>query len=227
MLLAEPARSRASGSARARQVGRAAPRRLPRDLRRGHREAARAGRGRRARSRASTRSSSRTAARSTRSSRAGYFPSALSVTHGARKTPHVAMIGGERRSALAVMLVLLVHARLGPRRGGDRRHAPQHGRVRRDDLVRRCRRCRSSCCAGDFPHIARPYRSPLGVPGAVATVAIALVTLVLPAPPTRSTAAACSGSRSGSRSASPTSRCVGRNHLVLSPEEEFAVKAAR
>ena len=30
-------------------------------------------------------------------SRAGYFPSGLSVTHGSRKTPHVAMIARERR----------------------------------------------------------------------------------------------------------------------------------
>ena len=37
-------------------------------------------------------------------SRAGYFPTFLSVTHGTRKTPHIAMIGG----ALVGLTIMLV-----------------------------------------------------------------------------------------------------------------------
>jgi ethanolamine permease len=74
-----------------------------------------------------------------------------------------------------------------------------------------------------FPKIERPYRSPLGVAGAALTVVIALVTL-------------------GFQLADPLYRtgvigvaiwyalailyfaAYGRKTLVLSPEEEFAVK---
>ena len=74
----------------------------------------------------------------------------------------------------------------------------------------------------NFPHIERPYKSPLGVPGAVATLLIALVTIYF-------------------QLTDPVYRggvlwvavwfaigiayfaAVGRNRLILSPEEEFAM----
>ena len=78
-----------------------------------------------------------------------------------------------------------------------------------------------------LPEIARPYRSPLGIPGAVVALVISLVTL-------------------GSLFASdPIYRAVaiaallwvalglvyfavwGRHRLVKSPEEDFALRAAR
>ena len=109
-------------------------------------------------------------------SRAGYYPRALSLTHGSRKTPHVALFGG---AALGLALILACWFALGAEagRGGDRRHPAQHGRVRRDDLVRASRGSSFILLRRRLPDIERPYRSPLGVPGAAATVAIALVTL--------------------------------------------------
>jgi ethanolamine permease len=67
-------------------------------------------------------------------SRAGYFPSFLSVTHGTRKTPHLALIGrrGHRSRGDADHLVL---GRVGGRRGRHRRHTAQHGGCGRDARI--------------------------------------------------------------------------------------------
>ena len=67
-------------------------------------------------------------------SRAGYFPTDLSVTHGGYKTPHVAMIVGAL-VALAVMFAVWFGVGSEKRRGHHRRHAPQHGGVRGDVLL--------------------------------------------------------------------------------------------
>ena len=77
-------------------------------------------------------------------SRAGYFPPALSVTHPNYKTPHVAMIAGAL-VGLGVMLMIWFAAAASARRSwrdiiGS--SAAQHGGVRRDALLHRCRRCR-------------------------------------------------------------------------------------
>ena len=37
--------------------------------------------------------------------------------------------------------------------------------------------CRSSCCARTCRTIIRPYRSPIGIPGALVTIVVAVVTL--------------------------------------------------
>lgn len=152
-------------------------------------------------------------------SRAGYFPPALSLTHGTRKTPHVAMVAGSL-VALAVMFVLWTT--LGAERGaavigGTLLNMAVFGAMfsyimqALSFILLRQRR----------PDIARPYRSPLGVPGAVLTIAIALVTLYF-------------------QLSDPVYRggvlwvalwfavgiayfaLVGRKRLILSPEEEFA-----
>lgn len=156
-------------------------------------------------------------------SRAGYFPVALSLTHGTRKTPHVAMVVGSL-VALAVMFVLWTA--LGAERGaavigGTLLNMAVFGamfsyimQALSFILLRRRR-----------PEIARPYRSPLGVPGAALTIAIAVVTLYF-------------------QLSDPVYRTgvlwvalwyaigiayfalVGRKRLILSPEEEFALGRA-
>src|SRR5215218_9605455 len=108
-------------------------------------------------------------------SRAGYFPTFLSVTHGTRKTPHVAMITGAL-VGLAVMLAVWfgVGAEWGSAViGGTLLNMAVFGAMFSYImqgvafiLLRR-----------DRPNIERPYRSPLGVPGAAATIGIAAVTL--------------------------------------------------
>jgi ethanolamine permease len=74
----------------------------------------------------------------------------------------------------------------------------------------------------NMPNIERPYRSPLGVPGAAATVLIAVVTLYfqLQDPVYRAGVYAALG---WYLAGILYFALVGRHKLVLSPEEEFAL----
>jgi ethanolamine permease len=153
-------------------------------------------------------------------SRAGYFPPGLSVTHGSRKTPHFAMM-------LASLVALAVMFALWFVLGADRGAAVIGGTLlnmavfgamfsyvmQALSFIRLRTR---------YPNMERPYRSPLGIPGALATLAIALVTLYF-------------------QLTDPVYRggvfwvavwfavgvayfaLVGRHRLILSPEEEFAL----
>ncbi len=154
-------------------------------------------------------------------SRAGYFPQVLSLTHGKHKTPNVAIITGAL-VGFAVMLVVwfsMGGERAGSFIGGVLLNMAVFGAMFSYLLQGltfiRLRR--------SFPNIERPFRSPLGVPGAALAVIIALVTI-------------------GIQLADPTYRLgvlgvavwyaialayfvlYARKHLVLSPEEAFAVK---
>jgi ethanolamine permease len=153
-------------------------------------------------------------------SRAGYFPTALSVTHGQYKTPHVAMIVGAL-VALAVMFIVWFGV------GADRGSAIIGGTLLNMAvfgamfsyilqalsfiLLRR-----------NLPNIERPYRSPLGIPGAVATIVIGLVTVYfqLSDPVYRAGVIAVAA---WFIIGIVYFALVGRHRLVLSPEEEFAV----
>ncbi len=154
-------------------------------------------------------------------SRAGYFPHFLSVTHGEHKTPNVALIAG---GLLGLAVMLLVWFTMGGEAagafiGGVLLNMAVFGAMfsyllQGLTFIQLRRR---------FPDLERPYRSPFGVPGAVLTVVIALVTI-------------------GFQLAEPVYRTgvigvaiwyalailyfavYGRRSLVLSPEEEFAVK---
>ena len=154
-------------------------------------------------------------------SRAGYFPRVLSVTHGTCKTPNIAMVIGAV-VGLAVMLVVwfsMGGERAGTVIGGTLLNMAVFGAMfsyllQGLTFIQLRRR---------FPKIERPYRSPLGMPGAALTVVIALVTI-------------------GFQLADPVYRTGvigvaiwyalailyfairGRKRLVLSPEEEFALK---
>jgi ethanolamine permease len=75
------------------------------------------------------------------------------------------------------------------------------------------------------PHLARPYRSPLGVPGAALTLVIALVTLWFQL--------SDAVYRTGVLWVAlwfaigiTYFALWGRRRLILSPEEEFAMKAS-
>ena len=155
-------------------------------------------------------------------SRAGYFPTFLSITHGERKTPHVALVTGAL-VGLAVLLIAWFGAgseKGGAFIGGALLNMAVFGAMISYILQASAFiRLRIKC-----PRIERPYVSPLGVPGAVATIAIAAVTL-------------------GFQLSDPVYRqgVIGaviwygagllyfalyrRKYLVLSPEEEFARRA--
>jgi ethanolamine permease len=153
-------------------------------------------------------------------SRAGYFPRWMSITHSTYKTPHVAMIVG---ALVGLGLMLSIWFYVGADAstgiiGGTLLNMAVFGAM-----------CSYVAQAVSFillrtqhTHIERPYKSPFGIPGAVVTVVLALITI-------------------GFQFADPIYRqgvigvaiwfavgivyfgLFGRRHLVLSPEEEFAL----
>jgi ethanolamine permease len=154
-------------------------------------------------------------------SRAGYFPHFLSVTHGTHKTPNVALITG---GVIGLAVMLVVWFSMGGEAGGSfiggvllnmAVFGAMFSYLLQGLTFIQLRR--------RFPNIERPYRSPFGVLGAALTVIIALVTI-------------------GFQLADPLYRTgvigvaiwyalailyfavYGRNTLVFSPEEAFAVK---
>jgi ethanolamine permease len=150
-------------------------------------------------------------------SRAGYFPHWMSLTHGKRKTPWVALLLG---AVIGYGLTWIIHAsgNYESTTGAALLNMAVFGAVisyfmQMVSFVRLRRK---------MPDIERPYRSPVGVAGAVVAGLIALVALV-------------------SLFLDPAYRpgvygvaiwfalgllyfgLSGRNKLVLSPEEEFAL----
>lgn len=160
-------------------------------------------------------------------SRAGYFPSALSVTHPTYKTPHIAMIAGSILG-LAVMLVIWFV------NGGGGSGETQLG----DDIIGTVLlnmavfgAMLSYIAQGvsfillrrNQPNIERPYVSPLGVPGAIVTIVIAVVTLLYQLQDPnffRGVLWVIVWLAVGVLYFA----LVGRNRLILSPEEEFAME---
>ncbi len=106
-------------------------------------------------------------------SRAGYFPRVLSITHRTRKTPHVALVAG---AVLGYGAALVVHYGKDPEHpvGAVLINMTVFGAVisyvlqMASFVLLRVRR----------PELPRPYVSPLGLPGAVLALAVAVVILV-------------------------------------------------
>jgi len=156
-------------------------------------------------------------------SRAGYFPTFLSVTHGTRRTPHVAMVAGAL-VGLALMLVIFWTrdaAASSALIGGTLLNMAVAGAM----LSYVMQALSFILLRRNQPHIERPYLSPLGIPGAVVTIVIALVTLAyqLQDPVYRT---AVMGVLIWFAIGILYFALVGRNRLILSPEEEFALEHA-
>jgi len=155
-------------------------------------------------------------------SRAGYFPRFLSITHARHKTPHVALLAGSG-VALALMLALWFGM------GADKGAAVIQGMLLNmavagamlsyllqavSFIVLRRRQ----------PRLRRPYRSPLGLPGAVATIFLATVTLVFQLlDPVFVSGVLGVGAWFALGIA--WFALIGRHRLVLAPEEAFASAA--
>ena len=154
-------------------------------------------------------------------SRAGYFPTGLSVTHGGYKTPHVAMIVG---ALVALAVMFIVWFGVGSERGsaiigGTLLNMAVFGAMFSYIL----QAVSFIMLRRNLPNIERPYRSPLGIPGAVVTIVIGLVTVYYqlsdPVYRVGVIAVACWF-------------VVGivyfalfaRHRMILSPEEEFAME---
>lgn len=155
-------------------------------------------------------------------SRAGYFPRFLSITHRRHKTPHVALIAG---SAVALAIMFTLWFGMGAEKGaaviqGMLLNMAVAGAMLSyllqavSFLVLRAR----------LPRLARPYRSPMGVAGAILTIVIATVTLVYQfLDPVFVTGVLGVGAWFAAGIA--WFALVGRHRLVLSPEEAFALGA--
>jgi ethanolamine permease len=157
-------------------------------------------------------------------SRAGYFPSALSVTHGSRKTPHIAMITG---AVLALVVMFILWFSLGADKGaavigGTLLNMAVFGAM----FSYIMQALSFILLRKNFPALARPYRSPFGVVGAVLTIVIAAVTLYFqltdPVYQQGVMWVAIWFSIGIAYFA-----LVGRKRLILSPEEEFALDHAK
>jgi len=156
-------------------------------------------------------------------SRAGYFPTFLSVTHGTRKTPHVAMIGG---ALLGLAVILALWFLLGAEKGGAAIGFTLLNMAVFGAMLSYIMQAVSFILLRkNQPNIERPFRNPFGIPSAVLTILIAIVTLYF-------------------QLADPVYRqgilgvaiwfavfvayfaLIGRHKLILSPEEEFALEHA-
>jgi ethanolamine permease len=105
-------------------------------------------------------------------SRAGYFPRWLSVTHARMRTPRRALLAG---AGLGYAVALAIHG-LGAEHpvGAVLLNMAVFGAVMSYGL----QMTSFILLRRRLPEIERPYRSPLGVPGAVVALAISAVTLV-------------------------------------------------
>lgn len=156
--------------------------------------------------------------------RAGYYLPFLSITHGKRQTPHVAMFTGAL-IGLAVLLTIWFTA--GETAGGALIGGTLLNMAVFGAMISYAFQGLSFILLRiKLPHIERPYRSPLGIPGAVLTICIAMWTLYyqLQDPAyVKGVYAALAWYVAGLIYFA----AYGRHRLVLSPEEEFALSKGK
>jgi ethanolamine permease len=150
-------------------------------------------------------------------SRAGYFPSWLSVTHGRRQTPHRALIAGSALGFAAALVIQL--AGQDSPVGAVLLNMAVFGAV----LAYILQMLSFILLRRKFPAMERPYVSPLGSAGAVLAMVIAAATLV--------TLFLNHDYNLGVIGAAIWFLCgigyfafYARRRLIMSPEEEFALK---
>jgi len=154
-------------------------------------------------------------------SRAGYFPSLLSVTHGTRKVPHVALLAGSLLGFSVMMSVYFIKGEgAGAFIGAQLLNMAVFGAM----ISYALQAIAFILLRKRLPHIDRPYRSPFGELGGWLVVIIAAVTLVM-----QFQDATYRGGVIGVAIWYAVGviyfALVGRKNLVYSPEEDFAVKA--
>jgi ethanolamine permease len=154
-------------------------------------------------------------------SRAGYFPTVLSITHSKYRTPYVANISGAI-VGLAVMLVIWFS--LGAEQGGSIIGSVLLNMAVFGAMFSYIMQAISFILLRkNLPHIERPFRSPFGIPGAVLTVIIAIVTLLYQIQDPNFTKGVL-WVAVWFAVAIAYFAFVGRHRLILSPEEEFAME---
>lgn len=154
-------------------------------------------------------------------SRAGYFPTALSVTHPTFRTPHVAMLTG---AVVGLAVMLVIWFALGAEAGGATIGSVLLNMAVFGAMFSYIMQAISFILLRkNLPNIERPYRSPLGVPGAVLTIVIALITLYYQVQDPNFTKGVL-WVAVWFLVAILYFALVGRHKLILSPEEEFALE---
>jgi ethanolamine permease len=153
-------------------------------------------------------------------SRAGYYLPFMSVTHGKHKVPHMALYAG---TVVGFSIMLAVWFWKGEEQrgaviGGTLLNMAVFGAM----ISYAMQGISFIRLRQKMPHIKRPYRSPLGIPGAAVTVVVAIVTIYyqLQDPVYRD---AVLGAAVWYVLGMLYFAFVGRYKLVLSPEEEFAL----
>ncbi|KQT54770.1 amino acid ABC transporter permease [Aureimonas sp. Leaf454] len=157
-------------------------------------------------------------------SRAGYFPTFLSVTHKTFKTPHVAMIAG---ALVGLSVMLTIWFALGAEQGGAAIGTILLNMAVFGAMFSYILQALSFILLRrNMPQIERPFRSPLGIPGAVLTIAIAIVTLFYQVQDPNFFKGVVWVAL-WFAVAIAYFALVGRHKLILSPEEEFAIEHAQ
>jgi ethanolamine permease len=153
-------------------------------------------------------------------SRAGYYMPFMSITHGRHKVPHMALYTG---TVVGFGIMLIVWFVAGAEKGGAVIGGTLLNMAVFGAMISYAMQGLSFILLRrNMPGIPRPYVSPLGIPGATVTVIVALVTLYfqLKDPIYRNGVYAVAvwyvvGLLYFA--------FFGRHHLILSPEEEFAM----
>ena len=148
-------------------------------------------------------------------SRAGYFPHPLSVTHGSRQTPHVALLTG---AVIGYALALILQYSGSDSVGAALLTMAVFGAV----ISYIMQMASFVLLRRNKPNIERPYRSPLGEAGAIVAgviAAVSLVSLFFNADYRPGVV----GTAIWFALAILYFAVAGRHKLILSPEEEFAM----
>ena len=157
-------------------------------------------------------------------SRAGYYFDFMSVTSGRHKVPHMALYSG----AVLGLVTMLIAWFIAPENdrgaviGGTLLNMAVFGAM----ISYAMQGLSFILLRRNLPHIDRPYRSPLGSFGAAVTIVIALVTLYyqLQDPVYRNGVYAVAVFYGIGL---VYFALLGRHRLILSPEEEFAMRQKR
>lgn len=149
-------------------------------------------------------------------SRAGYFPRPLSITHGVRKIPHVALMTG---AVIGFNVACVLHFAGSGFVGAALLNMAVFGAV----ISYAMQMLAFIQLRRNLPHIERPYVSRIGVAGAAIALIIALAALVFTFlnPDYRP---GVYGAAIWFLACLAYFALVGRHNLVYSPEEEFAVR---
>ncbi|MCO5730335.1 amino acid permease [Rhizobium sp. SSA_523] len=154
-------------------------------------------------------------------SRAGYFPTFLSVTHPRYRTPHVAMIAG---AVIGLSVMLVIWFSLGAETGGSVIGSVLLNMAVFGAMFSYIMQAISFILLRKkLPNIERPFRSPFGIPGAVLTIVIAVITLLYQVQDPNFTKGVL-WVLVWFGVAIAYFALFGRHHLILSPEEEFAME---